>query len=161
MGTPHGASSAEPPEWLRRARARRPNADEVGNRLRFTVSRDFSCARTSGAVRIAWCQQLDTEVAGATPATTGGDGALGCESGTRLRWAFARAFGLIRASAKRGVDLTQRRGLRRSKTAATARSGGGQNKARRQANYGDVHNVRRGMEGGRSSPSGSKWPVSV
>ena len=148
--TPHDASSGEPPEWLRRARARPSNAGEVRNRLRSTVSRDFSCVRTSGGARVAWCQQLDAEVAGATTTTTAGDEALGCESGTRLRWAFARAYGLIRASAKRGVDLTQWRGLRWSKMAATANSGGRQNTARWQANYGNVHGARRGMEGGRS-----------
>ena len=88
-----------------------------------------------------------------------GGGARGCAMVRRLRCEFARAFGLIRTREHHRVVLTQRRRLWWSEATAATSSGGGQEKKRLRASYGDAQGTRRGKEGGRSSPSGSRWPV--
>ena len=88
-----------------------------------------------------------------------GGGARGCATARRLRCEFACAFGLIQTREHHRVVLTQRRRLWGVGSDISDRFGRRTKMAQRRASYSDAQGVRRGKEGGRSSPSGSRWPV--
>ena len=101
-----GAPSDASPELLRRPKAWRRAAEQLGKALEGTICRAVGCVRTSPRPRVEWWCWLRRSWPGTAPATSGRGGALRERVGKSLRAIKMSAVTRVRT---RGAARIQRR----------------------------------------------------